>query len=817
MQDWCASNAQIAHRRNGKRGQEQTSTSKKIGFAFAPSGFCCVPAHVPEPARNATRAVNLFAFLIALVSPAILPAADNTVTAGTPTRPSLPITTVPQSASVPSFSVSASPTVLQLVPGGAEEPLSISTVAGAGFKGTISVKAVRVPAGIQIRPASLVLAPGANQPIEISATSVARAGTYTMQFAASSGALTENASISVKVSTAVTTAALSTFFYDFGNDFVGYKLINTVAVITNTGATTLSMNPVLSGDTSFSIVTERSCGTDLAVGKSCDMAVRYVPTQGSYPRSQNATLAMHFANATPGTPETIAITGVSAALKPGTVTPTNNPQVALYTMTLPFPGRIRIHFGPTKSYGMETWYQNTEVNNGQVSIYVAGMKASTAYHMAAEVEIPNILTMDEDHTFTTQALPAQWQLKLKATTTADMTPQPGIEFVDPETPVNGLAAIDLEGNIIWTYTPPGTPTANLDGAKMLPNGDILLVLAPLSNKPLGHPNLAQETNVINEIREINLAGDTVKELSIADLDAELLSAPASCNECQNLTVETFHHDVTPLPNGHWLLLTSTAKVLGPGTTPKLTNLPQQPVDGDVIIDVDENLQPVWAWSEFNHLDPNRHPYMFPDWTHTNAILYSPDDRNIIISIRHQNWVIKVNYDDGEGNGDILWRLGEGGDFKLIGGDDPVDWQYAQHGPGFFSPNTSGVFSLGLMDNGDDRLYPSGSKCTPQASLPASCLYSTIPIFRINENKDVMTATLTFHQKMPADMYSFFGGNTYELPNGHVEYDLCGVGQTSDVMEVTQDHDPKTVWSLKLTGGNFYRAFRVPSLYPNVQW
>ena len=93
-----------------------------------------------------------------------------------------------------------------------------------------------------------------------------------------------------------------------------------------------------------------------------------------------------------------------------------------------------------------------------------------------------------------------------------------------------------------------------------------------------------------------------------------------------------------------------------------------------------NLQPVWAWNEFNHLDPNRHPYLFPDWTHTNAVLYSPDDGNILVSMRHQNWVVKVDYQDGKGSGAILWQLGEGGDFTLKNGIDPTDWQYAQHMP-----------------------------------------------------------------------------------------------------------------------------------------
>ena len=34
---------------------------------------------------------------------------------------------------------------------------------------------------------------------------------------------------------------------------------------------------------------------------------------------------------------------------------------------------------------------------------------------------------------------------------------------------------------------------------------------------------------------------------------------------------------------------------------------------------------------------------FPDWTHSNAIIYSSDDGNFIVSIRHQSWLVKVNY------------------------------------------------------------------------------------------------------------------------------------------------------------------------------
>ena len=243
----------------------------------------------------------------------------------------------------------------------------------------------------------------------------------------------------------------------------------------------------------------------------------------------------------------------------------------------------------------------------------------------------------------------------------------------------------------------------------------------------------------------------------------------------------------------------------------------QTVQGDVIIDLDQNLHPVWVWNEFKHLDPNRHPYMFPDWTHSNALIYSPDDGNILVSIRHQNWVVKVDYANGSGAGDILWRLGQGGDLTLAGGSDPQDWQYAQHAPSFTSSNTSGIFSLTMMDNGDDRIFPASVTCDNAGATP--CVYTTIPIFQIDEN--AKTATLTFHQILPYSLYSFLGGNTEQLANGNLEYDLCGLGGSgaggSTVYEVTQESNPQTVWTMHVMNANLYRAMRMPSFYPGVQW
>jgi len=604
----------------------------------------------------------------------------------------------------------------------------------------------------------------------------------------------------------MTSAALSATSFDFGNNLINNPRTETVSVVTNTGTDTLTMSPALTGDASYAIVPGLSCSASLAPAASCNMVLSYNPTVASAPKSQNAVLNMGFGDVSAAAPQTVAITGTSAAMPSGTVAATDNPQVAIYTMTLPFPGSMTVNFGTTTNYGLNTWSQSTDTAGSQVSIFVAGMKASTAYHMAATVQFSNGITAtDADHTFTTKAISAGLNLNLTTTTTSGMTPQSGLEVLNP---LSGVAVTDLSGNILWTYQDPSDGSVEyIQGVKMLQNGDFLMDLGVSSSVPLQTPI---SSNAFLEIREVNLAGDTLREISIDDLNSEL--ATATCNEC-NVTLQTFHHDITPLTNGHWLVLANTIMNLSSTTTPPLTNASPTAVLGDVIVDLDQNLRPVWAWNEFNHLDPNRHPWNFPDWTHTNAIVYSPDDGNLVVSIRHQNWVIKVDYQNGTGNGNVLWRLGEGGDFTLAGGTDPTDWQYAQHGPAFFSPNTSGVFSLGLMDNGDDRVFPSNVTCGAAGAPP--CLYSTIPVFQIDETGK--SATLTFHQILPAAQYSSWGGNTEQLANGNVEYDLCGVGLNSYVNEVTQEATPQTVWSMTSNGVNLYRAFRIPSFYPGMQW
>lgn len=503
-------------------------------------------------------------------------------------------------------------------------------------------------------------------------------------------------------------------------------------------------------------------------------------------------------------------TAVVSIILPGQVIcppSTGNPQVALYSVYLPAPGKAAVQFGTSTSYGLNTWQVAApSATGGQVKIYVAGMLASTKYHMRGQITLANGATFnDADLTCNSQAAPTT--AKIAISTPGGATPQPGIEMWNTLLP-QGLTqafATDLKGNVIWTYTYKGTSSDLLQGIQLLPNGDFLMVLSYLSSLTV---NAAP--GLLNEVREVDLAGNTVRSITMDQLNLALAASSLRDAQGNPYQLRSFHHSVVALPNGHWLLLTAYTK--------NYTDLPGHPgvtsVIGDAIVDVDENSNPVWVWNTFDNLDINRQPMNFPDWTHSNDLLYSSDDHNLLLSIRHQNWIVKIEYLDGLGSGKVLWRLGEGGDFKLVGGTDPTDWFYAQHGMNFFSPNTTGVFRLGLMDNGNDRMFPSGSVYCRSSSTPQANCYSTAPVLELNEAD--RTATVVTHYTPSASYYSYFGGNADWLPNGDQHINFCAAYGGA----VVQELDPSAtnvVWQGSTPGAAQFHANRLPSLYPGVQW
>ena len=528
-----------------------------------------------------------------------------------------------------------------------------------------------------------------------------------------------------------------------------------------------------------------------------------IDTTGNYTApSDTQSIAVTIGAASGSGSSTSSASAQAFIVAPGVVEPTQNPQVALYTITPPAAANVTIQFGPTASYGRSTWAQGSPTSGGPVNIFVAGMLANSSYHMQATLQFgPGVSYTDADHAFATGTFPAAELPSIAATTTAGMTAQSGVELLDllsvPATTKLAVAVTDLNGNVLWAYAPGTTvPAGVVPGpVKLLPNGHFLIDFAE---------GLADGLDSV--IQEVDLSGQIIWQLTAAQLNQDL--AAATCTGC-NITVVGTHHDFAILPNGHLVVIASTQQVVS-GVT----------VTGDVLIDLDQNRKPVWLWNEFDHLDITRRPYMYPDWTHTNAVIYSPDDGDLIISMRHQNWLVKIDYANGNGSGDIVWHLGYQGDFTLLNADgstaDLTNWFFAQHGPSFTTPNTTGKYGLTVFDDGDDRGVAVVAGGTCGVTGQPTC-YTDVPVLNIDET--AMTATLAFDPMAPA--YSFFGGNAEVLKNGNLEYGLCATTalpkNNGAVLEVTQASPSQTVWELQVAGQFVYRGMRIPSLYPGVQW
>jgi arylsulfate sulfotransferase len=477
----------------------------------------------------------------------------------------------------------------------------------------------------------------------------------------------------------------------------------------------------------------------------------------------------------------------------GLIGRTAHPLVATYTIGVPAGSSVQVQFGTDTSYGLSTSSLAAPAAGGPITLLVAGMRASTTYHMRASIQEPDGSTgVDSDHTFTTGAIPASVLPNISTQLTGVGTPNSGIELlslVPNDTSINQLAAVatDLAGNVIWYYP--------------LPSGAYPEPIRPMAN---GHM-LVLTQGPLDDVREVDLAGNIINDVTLEEVNQSL-------SKIADFQILQFTHDVIVLPNGRWLILASNAIIAN--NVPGIAN--GNSIAGNAVIDWDvKNGFAVWAWSTFDHMDFSHAPYGLSDWTHGNALAYTPDDGNILLSLRNQNWILKLNYKDGEGDGSILWHFGPDGDFTLPNGQAPIDWNYGQHFPTIQGDTSAGIFSLMFFDNGNNRLVDSNDDICGTTGQVAC--YSSVPIYQLNEYSK--TASVLWQNNLtPA--YSICCGDALVLPNGNVEFDVAldvNTPNASYLEEVTQSETPELVWKMVVTNQLAYRGYRIPSLYPGQTW
>jgi hypothetical protein len=210
------------------------------------------------------------------------------------------------------------------------------------------------------------------------------------------------------------------------------------------------------------------------------------------------------------------------------------------------------------------------------------------------------------------------------------------------------------------------------------------------------------------------------------------------------------------------------------------------VVGDVLVEFTPDGEVVWTWDTFDHLDPQRRranfedPIIDPttgesgsDWTHANGFVYDAETDTITLSMRHQDWIINID----RATGDVLWRLGDGGDFELADGDR---WFFHQH-----SPDWQPDGSLLLFDNGN------GNPEIPDLEVDSRAVRFTLDF-------DGMTAAVAWQDDEPM-LQVPFAGDADLLPGGHLlvtDSSIFGpTGMYSRVREIAVGNDPERIWSM----------------------
>lgn len=504
-----------------------------------------------------------------------------------------------------------------------------------------------------------------------------------------------------------------------------------------------------------------------------------------------------------------------------TVSPTANPLVALFSAP-PCPAGSQMHVSFAAG-GSSPNCTNWSPCQPPLSMnfYIAGMLPTTTYNMNYQVDTGGTITTGPTPlNFTTGALPTEiafpsYTLVIAPgvhTDTSDSTILHATATISA-TGVFLPLATNLNGDVTWYYPPDDAPllTRPLSGGYML----------TLQNGIAWNLGLNYE----QYLREIDLAGNLIRETNTGIMSQELLALGATdatpCNMVPQpppvgtACLNHFDHEAMELPNGYLAVFVKIEKLFPPGTQGSTTG---EPVDllGDMVIVLNTNWQAVWYFDEFQHLDTNRADPLHEtcvngptakcppnvlakvgnDWTHSNSISYVAASGDLLISVRNQDWLLRIDYNNGTGTGDILWTMGPDGDFTFNNIDeDSYPWFSHQHDAEY---QTNGV--LTVFDNGNTRTAP------PPIGLGPG--YSRGMALMVDETNMQVTPVLSESVGVFAEVM----GSAALLGNGNYFFQP-GLPLSYDMQIVP--NPPSLVGPVvyNLSGPSFtYRAWQMPDLY-----
>jgi hypothetical protein len=180
--------------------------------------------------------------------------------------------------------------------------------------------------------------------------------------------------------------------------------------------------------------------------------------------------------------------------------------------------------------------------------------------------------------------------------------------------------------------------------------------------------------------------------------------------------------------------------------------------------------------------------------------------------------MKVDYQDGAGTGNILWRMGPSGDFTFVNTyNDPWPWFSHQHDAGI-EDNGTGV--LTVMDNGNTRISPRTGPGSSTGGVPG--LGADCGPHDCNTRGMAVTFSESTMQVMPVmsvdlGVYSDAMGSAQLLANGNYFFLPATVlsGNTDYGYDIEIQPTPGAgtgTQVLNISGPGSYRSWQMPNLY-----
>ena len=347
-----------------------------------------------------------------------------------------------------------------------------------------------------------------------------------------------------------------------------------------------------------------------------------------------------------------------------------------------------------------------QIKPGSFRIPIVGLRPASDYQLKVTVMNEDEVMVDQTFEYLTASLPEN-PLAFPPISINHIEPErlePGFTFLSIRRRALGrsqwltpaqhafstrwgmLVALDQQGEVVWWYE----SDARTAGLEWLHNGHILMHRADFSAV------------------EIDLLGFTHKQFYAENRP---LPPPENPDAVAIKGQQTLHHQPYEMPNGDFLSFGANAYWIEDYYTSDSD--PEAPrkdqwVMADTVIQFSPDGEIQWSWNTMDHFDPFRIGYdtfwaywwvrgfdKHVDWTHANGVSYDERDDSVIVSLRNQSAIIKIDRKTNE----IKWILGRHDNWpdylqtKLLQPVGELLWPAYQH-----NPRVTHTGSIILFDN-----------------------------------------------------------------------------------------------------------------------